>query len=404
MAILIDNRVFEPRDHSFIERGLQQYGKTYFQLAEMMDKIMEDNGKYKLPESWKEGNDIQNGFFAQFNPAAEDFAKGMTSQNVEALLNSRRYYREKMVPLHEAVDRFNTVQDMITRGGEDTIVGNASDLTIDQIYKNGALHSPLRTISRQSVVKGAQQYFKGIDNLLLQDPSFKAILDEASKGWVYSSQQGFDPRDILEAALSDYVNNSNSPESDTVRKYLDSYIAGLGTEGFDEQGKSRTRGAALEGMVDAFQSSRSKVVQDLRPRTDNYYSQMNRREHQNATDDARTAIQAQKAQDVRARQASSGTKTPRLRKGETIIDGQTVIGEYNVEGKLKVKDSTTGQLVPPEVAKKYEQVTGSPAQKPKPKGKGSSSPGGVPRRHPKGTGGKPGQGSGSVDDIKEMLD
>jgi len=95
--------------------------------------------------------------------------------------------------------------------------------------------------------------------LLAKDPTFKTFRDAAFDKMMMT-KEGFSADQLLTMALSDYVNNSNSPESDAVRKYLDSYINGLGVGDFDEEGQSKVRGAALEGMVRAFQQDRSSIV------------------------------------------------------------------------------------------------------------------------------------------------
>lgn len=264
MAVIIDNNVFQLPDRSYVQRGLAHYGNARNRYEERIDKIEEEYGKLKLPESWKEGNEIQKKYYDMFQQAADNFSrKGMPDDaDMQQIEEARRYFAKYMVPIKEAVNRYNTVSDLITKAGGDAIVGNGSKLTLEEIYKNGAVHDPLRTISRTQVVNGASQYFKGIENLLAKDPSFK-VFEGRARGYLEMTRKGFNEDEVLTMALSDYMNNSNSPESDAVRKYADSYIKGLNVGDFDNRGMAEVRGATVDGIVRSFmQDTRRKIMGD----------------------------------------------------------------------------------------------------------------------------------------------
>lgn len=358
MAVIIDNNVFQLPDRSYVQRGLAHYGNARNRYEEMRNKIEEEYGKLKLPESWKEGNEIQKKYYDMFQQAADNFSKkGMPDDaDMQQIEEARRYFAKYMVPIKEAVNRYNTVSDLITRAGGDAIVGNGSKLTLEEIYKNGAVHDPLRTISRTQVVNGASQYFKGIENLLAKDPSFKAFEGRA-RGYLEMTREGFSEDEVLTMALSDYMNNSNSPESDAVRKYADSYIKGLNVGDFDDRGMAEVRGATVDGIVRSFmQDTRRKIMGDQS-------IAINQRE--------RAQQHSEYVDDVRLRQGWARINQPKPEKpltiggnNQVIYDGNKYYYEYLPDSKgekkhIRIKNDQ-GHVVSSEEKEVVRQAAGLP--------------------------------------------
>ena len=349
MAVVLDSSVFQQPDLSWVDKRLAQYGKTYFQTAEMWNKIQEQNGKLRLPDSWKEGNEIQDRYQQMLSEGAADFSRGMSSKNQQALMNARNYYASHIVPIEQAVERYNTISDLITKAGGDAIVGNGKDLTLEQIYKNGSVHTPLRTISRSQVVQGASQYFKGLEKLLMKDPSFYKYVGDA-EGYLKVTKEGFSSEEVLTMALSNYLNDSNSPESDAVRKYADAYIQGLGVGDFDEEGMSKVRGATVDGIVRSFQQQDRTSLMGERA------WERRRAEHNDQVREQNQAfsryMQVQNYNRNVANDAIRASKTPKLGSSEVMLEDGTVVSlQYNKSAdgntsNLVVKDPVTGRAIP----------------------------------------------------------
>jgi hypothetical protein len=129
------------------------------------------------------------------------------------------------------------------------------------------------------------------------------------------TREGFSEDEVLTMALSDYMNNSNSPESDAVRKYADSYIKGLNVGDFDDRGMAEVRGATVDGIVRSFmQDTRRKIMGDQS-------IAINQRE--------RAQQHSEYVDDVRLRQSWARINQPKEVKPLTIGGNNQVIYDGN---------------------------------------------------------------------------
>lgn len=248
--LVIDYNSFKPFDISPALQVLHDYRDAYYRLEEQMNKIAEEKGEYVLPESSKYRG-VMDRYNADYDAAVSDFAKGMNLENAQNIRNLRRRYSSEVAPIRTMVQNYNKYNDKLTALGPDAIVGNT--YTLDDFY--GGNNPAIDYRSGKDILKESATYFSGINNALMQDPTFKSIL--GNQYYQMTQKGGIDSATALQAALQSYNSATSGQHSQEVQQllaHMNNFMAAQGVDNYSDEAKQRIWGKISEGLVSSIEA------------------------------------------------------------------------------------------------------------------------------------------------------
>lgn len=327
--IIVDTSNFKPYDITPALAMLRDYRDAYYRIEDQFNKIAEERGKLMLsqqdsPDAYNKLQDYDQ----SFSDFVKDFSHGMNLQNAAWARQLRGQYSKDILPIKEAVDRYNKIQDQVSKLGPDAIYVNGIP-SFDSVYKSGALNQALQYRSSATESQNAAAYFKGIFNSNASKPILEEISQEVANQYLYANYNG-DKRDIQELAVNGILNRVvQNPES-ALGKAFNAYMDGLHMENYTQEAKNQLAAAVTRGMLSAVpmrdtvyanhsfdqQMSRERIAlsRESMNNTQNY-----RRESLEQRGTARKEKEEQKKQDKRQADIDAFKNMPTF----TTSDGNT---------------------------------------------------------------------------------
>lgn len=274
--LVIDTSNFKPYDYSNALALLREIRDANYRTEEITNKIQEERGKYLLPEDSKYSQQ-QKSFWEDFDTASENFYNNSNLETMNAIKKMRNRYNAEMVPIGQAVEKYNKAQDTILKLGPDAIIGNKQQLdNLDSYY--GGLNPQIDYRSASQIQTKAARYFSGINNALMQDPTFKKILGD--QYYLQTQKGGLDGNSALKTALIKYNERTGGEHTEAIQNMLDHMQHLMDAEGvdkFSDDAKNQVWNNIVSGLVSSIEAPK--------------YNQTNNRGYETPSDKRQMAYQ-----------------------------------------------------------------------------------------------------------------
>ena len=228
--LVLDTSNFKPFDISPRLQILHDYRDAYNQKQELINKIIEENGQYSLPDTPenKQYIDIINAYDNDLRAVADDFLQGMNVRNSTDLMNIYRRQRREVAPIHKAIEAYNKNVDKLASLGPDALVGNKDALSKISTYYGG-VNPGIEYRSHKTIQQTAAGIMQGLDNALMSAP---AQAGSIANQYFLLKQQGIDGQKALSQILNSHPGVTPEDAGEllaALNKVYDSYAFADGT-------------------------------------------------------------------------------------------------------------------------------------------------------------------------------
>lgn len=253
LNITIDTSKMAP--FSFQEKvaPLMMYKEAFDKLNAKLEDYAEKYGTLTNTQS-ERLQSIVDRYNEDLRHWSDDFSSGMTSKNAAALRDLFIRGKAELTPIKNAIKEYNDYRTKLASLGPDAIMADDNDnITVDSFYDGYVPTYKYR--SGKDIIQQSKNYFTGINNALMKNPSFKL---HVSQQFYEGVQKGMDKATALTAALSSYINKdpNASDAVQNLQKHMNRLMEGQDLRGFSDRAKEQIWTKIGQGLVESLTPDR----------------------------------------------------------------------------------------------------------------------------------------------------
>lgn len=195
---LVINSQFRPFTYDEMVKPLVQYKEAYDKVEQDYSDLATQTEMWKdivnqtnSPEAYK----MYKGYSDQLNSIIDDFSKGMTLKNRNALLGMKRDYAKNITPIARASEAMNAANELRVKAGPDAIFEVGEYNSLDQFLHGETANN--RYQSKEALTKKTAAITEAAMAEALKDPKFQKAMGD--QFWTITQHTGGSYDELMEA-------------------------------------------------------------------------------------------------------------------------------------------------------------------------------------------------------------